>query len=102
WSVPPRDLRSFPHDALPILREGPLDALPEHDALRGFAGWFATERAGAARHSIEALIDRALERTGYDLAVLAMPGGRRRLANVRRSEEHTSELQSRSDLVCRL
>src|SRR5206468_11626983 len=31
-------------------------------------------------------------------------GGRRRLADPagRRSEEHTSELQSRSDLVCRL
>src|SRR2546430_12554207 len=76
-----------------------------------------------------------LFRSGYDLAVLAMPGGQRRLANVRklmrlareheaahgpdlhdfldlvarraascsrRSEEHTSELQSQSNLVCRL
>src|SRR5438874_9808897 len=30
------------------------------------------------------------------------PGRVRRLAAVRRSEEHTSELQSRRDLVCRL
>ena len=38
----------------------------------------------AARSGVEELIDRALERTGYDLAVLAMPGGQRRLANVRK------------------
>ena len=30
----------------------------------------------AARAGIEELIDRVLERTGYDLAVLGMPGGR--------------------------
>src|SRR6478672_13464362 len=30
------------------------------------------------------------------------PGGRRRVGRLARSEEHTSELQSRSDLVCRL
>src|SRR2546421_2253695 len=29
-------------------------------------------------------------------------GGRRRMISAVRSEEHTSELQSRSDLVCRL
>ena len=34
--------------------------------------------------AIEELIDRVLERTGYDLAVLGMPGGPRRLANVRK------------------
>jgi ATP-dependent helicase/nuclease subunit A len=49
-----------------------------------FAAWFATERAAAARLGVDELIDRALARTGYDLAVLAMPGGRRRLANVRK------------------
>ncbi|MEA2213712.1 MAG: hypothetical protein QOF83_3660, partial [Solirubrobacteraceae bacterium] len=63
-----------------------LDVLDHDDreALLGFAGWFATERAGAGRRSIEDLIDRALDRTGYDLSMLAMPGGRRRLANVRK------------------
>jgi ATP-dependent helicase/nuclease subunit A len=52
--------------------------------LRGFARWFAHERARAARAGIEELLDRALTITGYDLEMLAMPGGRRRLANVRK------------------
>ena len=54
------------------------------DRLARFADWFASERLAAARAGIEELIDRVLERTGYDLAVLAMPGGPRRLANVRK------------------
>ena len=53
-------------------------------------GWHSSqtgspaERLAAARAGIEELIDRVLERTGYDLAVLRMPGGPRRLANVRK------------------
>jgi ATP-dependent exoDNAse (exonuclease V) beta subunit len=46
--------------------------------------WFAGERRAAARLSVEELIERALTGTGYDLAILAMPGGRRRMANVRK------------------
>src|SRR5690349_22940647 len=64
------------HDALPIFAAGAalgLAAKPAHD-----------RRADAARH-------------GPDRPVLG-PGLRRAL----RSEEHTSELQSRRDLVCRL
>jgi ATP-dependent helicase/nuclease subunit A len=57
---------------------------PERAALARFVGWFAAERARAGRTAIEELIDRALSETGYDLAVLAQPGGRRRLANVRK------------------
>src|SRR5438132_1965502 len=34
--------------------------------------------------------------------ILFCPGGNRSDADRRRSEEHTSELQSHSDLVCRL
>ncbi|MBV9004632.1 MAG: UvrD-helicase domain-containing protein, partial [Solirubrobacterales bacterium] len=66
--------------------DGLLDELGEEDRgrLARFAGWFAGERALGARVGIDELIGRALERTGYDLAVLAMPGGRRRLANVRK------------------
>jgi ATP-dependent exoDNAse (exonuclease V) beta subunit len=56
----------------------------DRGALARFAEWFAAERARAARASIEELIDGALSATGYDLAMLAMPGGRRRLANVRK------------------
>jgi ATP-dependent exoDNAse (exonuclease V) beta subunit len=63
-----------------------LDGLEEadHERFVRFAGWFEAERARSARAGIEDLIDGALRQTGYDLAMLAMPGGRRRLANVRK------------------
>jgi ATP-dependent helicase/nuclease subunit A len=71
-----------------VLREpqGRLDELGPGDAakLSEFARWFAAERAAAGRAGIEELIDRAVQLTGYDLTVLAMPGGQRRLANVRK------------------
>ena len=60
-----------------------LDA-GDRDALATAAAWLPEERERARRGGIDALIDRALARTGYDLAMLAMPGGRRRLANVRK------------------
>jgi ATP-dependent helicase/nuclease subunit A len=79
-----------------------LEVLEARDrvALETFAAWFAAERDTAARRSVEDLIDRALERTGYDLGMLAMPGGRRRLANVRKlmrlgreyEQEHGADL----------
>jgi ATP-dependent helicase/nuclease subunit A len=56
----------------------------DRGALSEFSAWFAEERLHAGRAGIEELIDRALTRTGYDLAMLAMPSGRRRLANVRK------------------
>src|SRR5438132_8065771 len=52
-------------------------------------------RGGRKRSSIAAENSRHLSRS----AGPALPG---RIANRRRSEEHTSELQSHSDLVCRL
>jgi ATP-dependent exoDNAse (exonuclease V) beta subunit len=63
-----------------------LDSLTADDRQRlsRFVSWFADERAGAARRGIEDLIDGAVRGNGYDLAMLAMPGGRRRLANVRK------------------
>jgi ATP-dependent exoDNAse (exonuclease V) beta subunit len=66
--------------------EGRLDELSADDRqrLEGFVSWMAKERALAPRRGIEELIERALDHTGYDLAVLAMPGGQRRLANVRK------------------
>ncbi|MGA2009044.1 MAG: UvrD-helicase domain-containing protein [Solirubrobacteraceae bacterium] len=73
---------------------GALDA-QDRVTLRAFAGWFADQRAGSARTATEELIDAALEQTGYDVAMLAMPGGRRRLANVRKlmrlAREHEDE-----------
>jgi len=66
--------------------EGRLDELCawERERLAAFAQWFAAERGLASREPVEELIERALERSGYDLAMLAMPGGARRLANVRK------------------
>ena len=63
----------------------------------------------AARAGAETLIERAIEQTGYDLAVLAMPGGQRRLANVRKlmrlAREHEAahgpDLRGFLDLVAR-
>ncbi len=71
-----------------VIRE-PGDALDEvpgedRDKLAAFAAWFGEERADVPRRGVEEVIDRMLERTGYDLALVAMPGGRRRLANVRK------------------
>ena len=75
-------------DPWSVLREpdGAFDALDsvDKDLLDRFATGFAIEREVAARAGAETLIERAIERTGYDLAVLALPGGQRRLANVRK------------------
>jgi ATP-dependent exoDNAse (exonuclease V) beta subunit len=83
--------RAAARDPWSVLRERRLDELPDRDRLASFAAWFDGERQAAARTSIDDLIDRALERTGYELAVLAMPGGRRRLANVRKLMRLTRE-----------
>ncbi len=68
------------------LRAGVPPGVPAEDAerLRRFAAFFAAERAHAERLPVEVLLERALEATGYDLAVLARAGGERRLANLRK------------------
>jgi ATP-dependent exoDNAse (exonuclease V) beta subunit len=81
--------RAASRDPWWLLREPPeagLDELNESDRgrLAAFVPWADGERRVAARASVQELIDRMLERTGYDLAVLAMAGGQRRLANVRK------------------
>ncbi len=96
-----------------VLREpeGRLDELDseEQGRLERFVAWFAAERRAAARLGVEELIERGLELTGYDLTVLAMPGGARRLANVRKlmrlGREHESsagrDLRGFLELVAR-
>src|SRR2546421_4650218 len=71
------------HDALPIFRMDPSAARSERRELR---------RRNARAH-LPAPLERARRRRRV------APRGLSRRA---RSEEHTSELQSRSDLVCRL
>src|SRR5690606_41564324 len=80
------------HDALPIFRE-----LGVRVRAGAGAGRRGALRAGRGRH-----------RAGWGAGgaagrVRARPAARaRRLARAGRSEEHTSELQSRENLVCRL
>ena len=52
--------------------------------LRAFAAFAAGERGRAERLPVEVLLERAIAGTGYDLAILARPGGDRRLANIRK------------------
>ncbi len=75
--------------------------------LASFREWFAAERRASSHLGVEDLIERVLELTGYDLAMLALPGGQRRLANVRKlmrlGREHEADgggdLRSFLDLV---
>ena len=68
------------------LRAGVPAGVPEAERARlaEFARFFAAEREHAERLPVEVLLERALEATGYDLAVLARAGGERRLANLRK------------------
>ena len=103
--------RASARDPWWVLRDpdGRLDELgaAELSRLSEFADWFASERNVAARAGVEELIERALERTGYDLQILSLPGGDRRLANVRKlmrlAREHEaaagSDLRSFLELV---
>ena len=105
--------RSRAVDPWSVLREpdGAFDELSSDDGLRlsRFAEVFAIERAVAGRAGVTELLDRVIERTGYDLAVLGMPGGTRRLANVRKlmrlAREHEAahgpDLTGFLDLVAR-
>ncbi len=80
--------RSAARDPWWVLREpeGRLDDLgaADRERLAAFAQWFSAERDAAPRTGVEELIERVLDVTQYDLAMLAMAGGQRRLANVRK------------------
>jgi ATP-dependent exoDNAse (exonuclease V) beta subunit len=54
----------------------------DHERLRVFAGRFGAERALAPRLGLDELLRRVVDATGYDLHVLSLAGGARRLANV--------------------
>ncbi|MEA2376015.1 MAG: hypothetical protein QOD53_2478, partial [Thermoleophilaceae bacterium] len=62
---------------------GALDG-EQRERVGAFVERLAGERARAPRLSLEALIDRAVTDSGYDRAILALPGGDRRMANVRK------------------
>lgn len=63
-----------------------LERLAPADATRVAAlrTWLPAERQVAPRYGLESLLDRVLARTRYDLALLRLPDGARRMANVRK------------------
>ena len=67
----------------------------DRERLAAFAAWFSAERELVARAGIEELLERALAHSGYDLRMLAMPGGERRLANARKLMRLGREHESR-------
>src|SRR5699024_11278121 len=69
--------------------------LPLHDALPISAGMYTTEMASTST-------GRELPKTETISSSASTAGTARMESTTRRSEEHTSELQSRFDLVCRL
>jgi ATP-dependent helicase/nuclease subunit A len=71
-----RTLWEAAHD--PALVLAPDDA----ERLIAFRAWFAAERERAPRLGLDEVLARGLRRTRYDLHVLALPRGERRLANI--------------------
>ena len=57
-------------------------AADDRERLLAFADRFAAERALAPRLGLDELLRRVVDATGYDLHVLSLSGGPRRLANV--------------------
>ena len=65
------------------VHEEALAPAPEDARRLGvFREWFAHERERAPRLGLDEVLQRALRRTRYDLHMLALPRGARRLANV--------------------
>jgi len=75
----------------------PATRLPaaDHERLRAFRAWFGPERERAPRLGLDELLGRAVERTGYDLHVLGLPGGARRLANINKLRRLAAGFEAR-------
>ena len=75
----------------------PATRLPaaDHDRLRTFRAWFGPERERAPRLGLDELLGRVVERTGYDLHVLGLPGGARRLANINKLRRLAAGFEAR-------
>jgi ATP-dependent exoDNAse (exonuclease V) beta subunit len=73
-----------------------LAAMPAGDRgmMRRFVERFEGERRIAGQVSLETLIDRAVTLTGYDRHLLALPGGTRRMANVRKLMRMAREFEA--------
>src|SRR2546421_8670175 len=75
---------------------------PPRSTLFPYTTLFRSLLAGPARSTAAPTAAAAVEPRATPVGGGGGAGGGGRLVQVTRSEEHTSELQSRSDLVCRL
>jgi ATP-dependent exoDNAse (exonuclease V) beta subunit len=79
----------------------------DRERLRAFAERFAAERALAPRLGLDELLRRVVDATGYDLHVLSLSGGARRLANVHKllrlaaafERDHGRDVRGLADLA---
>src|SRR5207249_5969456 len=86
------------HDALPISG----DTLTEAGVAVGTLHYMSPEQASGERHVDGRADIYALGCVVYEMVAGVPPFQGATAESVLRSEEHTSELQSRFDLVCRL
>jgi ATP-dependent exoDNAse (exonuclease V) beta subunit len=88
-------------EAFVVAPEGDPSSLPDtlpdgdRDALANFCPWFADERSRAPRRGLDEPLERVVDRTGYDLHVLGLPGGRRRWANVLKLQRLAAAFEAR-------
>src|SRR5438034_2294906 len=90
-----------------MLRRPPRSTLfPYTTLFRSGAFVLEPDEVGAAHALQEGVLGEAFDRDPFPRVLLAVLGvgidRGRNIRRQRRSEEHTSELQSHSDLVCRL
>src|SRR5207253_7994799 len=100
--APPRHLHPFPtrrSSDLPTLAD--LAAADEQEVLRLWEGLGYYRRARDLHAAAKLLMQRHQGRIPADAEALAALPGLGRYTRNARSEEHTSELQSRGHLVCR-
>src|SRR5699024_11480648 len=89
------------HDALPICKQFTEDQLRAINAKGSDILVSAAAGSGKTAVLVERIISNILNNT-YDLDEIFVSTFTNASAKDMRSEEHTSELQSRFDLVCRL
>src|SRR5206468_10924346 len=101
-TTPPPPSTLFPYTTLfRSQRRRRLELFPHPDQPRG-RDRHPGDRVGAPARSTGEKAGARIIRTGGATATLAFRQAWHAARTILRSEEHTSELQSRSDLVCRL
>ncbi len=67
---------------------------PDRDRLRDFVRRLSDERRELPRRSLPELVERAVTASDYDRGLLALPGGERRMANVRKLKRLAREFET--------